>query len=504
VILAAASRASRRPASTLPLAITVLFALVSAFLIGFAEISRTAAWLSLIGTAPLIYALRHGGLLRVWFAIWLFAAAYSVGATWWLVQTGAGVGWMLLVMPLYLVLPVILPAVGIAILSSTVLRVIAFPFLWTATELLTRMIFLRLNWAIVGLPLADYPLLSQAAALFGPEAVSFVAASTGALLILLITLHGRERGWAALAAAAFVIALLGAGVLRTTAPDSGAKTFKIGLVQPAVPEDVIWTPQAREPFLGRMTNLIDSLWEDAPDVIVLPEGAVNGLVRYDKRLTDFVRSTVIRTHTPILFGSYDRQASQFYNVAIYIDPYNTVTTYRKIRLAPLIEYEPALLPYKRPSNWLRYTAGVERTVFSTVTGVRFSAMICLEDSLPDLAREFARSGAQLLFGLVSTQRYDGTSEHLQQLRRAQLVSISVGLPMVRCANSGISGSIDPFGHIEKSLPEGRPAAAVVDAQLLSLNTPYRITGDWPWFAAMLLVGFGIGLRSRFARTRDSR
>jgi len=226
-----------------------------------------------------------------------------------------------------------------------------------------------------------------------------------------------------------------------------------------------------------------------------------GLVRYDKRLTDFVRSTVIRTHTPLLFGSYDRQANRFYNVAIYIDPYNTVTTYQKIRLAPFVEYQPAVIPYRRPSDWLRYSAGVEPTVFSTITGLRFSAMICLEDSLPDLARDFARHGAQLLFGLVSTQRYDGTSEHLQQLRRAQLVSISVGLPMVRCANSGISCPIDAFGRIGKRLIEGRPAAAVVDAQLLNLNTPYRVTGDWPWLAAMLVVGYGIGLRSRFRRPR---
>lgn len=500
MIAAAAHRSGPASRTALPLGYTAVLALASAFLIGLAEVWRPAAWLSLIGTAPLLYALRRGGLLRVWFALWLFATVYSTAAMWWLVQTGAGVGWMLLIMPVYAAFPV-LPAAGVAMLSSSALRLIAFPFLWTASELLTRLIFLHLNWAILGLPLADYPAFVQAAALSGPEAASFVAVSTSALLVLLITLRGSELRRAALGAAAFLIAVLGGGLLRTAAPEPSAKTFKIGVVQPDVPEDVIWTPQARAPFLARMTNSIDLLREDNPDMMVLPEGAINGLVRYDKPLTDFVRSTVIRTHTPILFGSYDEQAGQFYNVAIYIDPYNTVTIYRKIRLAPFIEYEPAVLPYKRPSNWLRYTAGSDRTAFSTVTGERFSAMICLEDSLPDLAREFARNGAQLLFGLVSTQRYDGTREHLQQLRRARLVSIAVGLPMVRCANSGISCAIDPFGHVEKRLPEERPAAAVVDTQLLSLNTVYRVTGDWPWFTAMLLVGYGIGLRSRLARAR---
>ncbi|MGP0072241.1 MAG: apolipoprotein N-acyltransferase [Bryobacteraceae bacterium] len=272
-------------------------------------------------------------------------------------------------------------------------------------------------------------------------------------------------------------------------------------MQPAIPEDVIWTPQAREPFLARITNLINRVTADTPDVIVLPEGAINGLVRYDNRLTDFVRSTVIRTGTPLLFGSYDRQGDAFYNVAIYIDPHNTVTTYRKIRLAPLVEYEPRFFPYRRPSNWLRFTAGTERTVFSMLAGQRFSTMICLEDSMPELGRDFARAGSQLLVSLDSSERFDGTSEPLQQLRRARLTAIAAGLPMVRCANSGISCLINPLGRIEKMLREGRPEAAVVEARLLSLNTVYRITGDWPWLAAMLIAGFGIGLPRRLLLRR---
>jgi apolipoprotein N-acyltransferase len=275
-------------------------------------------------------------------------------------------------------------------------------------------------------------------------------------------------------------------------------------VQPDIPEDILWTPQVREPFLDRITGLIDDnlinrAKADAPDMIVLPEGAINGLVRYDNRLTDFVRSTVIRTHTPLLFGSYDRQGDAFFNAAIYIDPYKTVTTYHKIRLAPFVEYEPRYFPYRRPSNWLRYTAGTERTVFSTVAGWRFATMICLEDSMPELARDFALGGAQLLVGLVSTERFEGTSEPLQHLRRARLTAIAVGLPMARSANSGISCLINPLGRVVKMLDEGRPAAAVVNARLASFETVYRDTGDWPWFAGMLIAGFAIARVSRIAQ-----
>lgn len=475
--------------------------LTSAALIALAEVWPAIAWLSLFGFLPLLLAIRQGAFLRTWFQLWLFATAYTLGAMWWLVQTGAGVGWTLLAVPLYAAVPVLLPAVGLILSPAGSLRIVTFPFLWTAAEIFTRFIFLRLNWAIVGLPLADYPGLSQIASVLGPEGVSFVAAASSALVVLMITVKGRERKLAFVGAAVFGLALLALGIGRPAAAYYSAQPFKIGLVQPADPEDVIWTAQAREPFLARMDKLIDSLRARDPDMIVLPEGAVNGLVHYDQRLTNFVRSAVIRTRTPILFGSYDRDGSQFFNVAIFIDPYNTVATYRKIRLAPFVEYEPKVIPYRRPADWLRYTAGTEPTVFSTIAGQRFSAMICLEDSLPDLAREFARHGAQLLFGLISTQRYDGSSEHLQQLRRARLVAIAVGLPMARCANTGISCLIDPWGHILKRLPEGRAAAGVVDARLVNLNTIYRTTGDWVAFIAMLVVGFGVGAACR-ARSRS--
>jgi apolipoprotein N-acyltransferase len=446
----------------------------------------------------MLAALRNASFVRIWFSLWVCHGVYSILAMWWLRQTGSGVGWMLAVLPIYFAIPMLLPAAGLALAPAGPLRLLAFPFLWGAFEILARLIFLRLNWAIVGLPLADYPVLSQVASLAGPESLSFLAAAASVLLVLLVTLRGKQRGFAAAAGLVLTAAVVGFGLARSTGSTSGLRTLKLALVQPDIPQEVIWTPQNREPFLGRITDLINRTIADAPDVIVLPEGTVNGLVRYDPRLTDFVRSTVIRMRTPLLFGSFDRQGDAFFNAAFYIDPFNTVATYHKIRLAPFVEYEPAFLPFHRPSNWLRFTAGTEHTVFSTKGGQRFSTMICLEDSMPEVARDFARSGAQLLVGLVNTQQYLGTSEPLQHLRRARLTAIAVGLPMARCANSGVSCLINPLGQVEKMLDEGRPEAAVVNAPLLSLDTMYRRTGDWPWFTGMLLAGYAIALLSRVA------
>jgi apolipoprotein N-acyltransferase len=485
-----------------PLLYDVGLVLASAFLIALAQCWAAFAWLCLIGLVPLLVALRNSSFIRTWFNLWLFYCAYFIASVWWLRAAGGGMGWALAIVPFYFAVPFLIPAAGLALNSSWKVRLLAFPFLWTGLEFVVRLSFLRLNWTIVGLPLADYPLLSQVVSLCGPEGTTFVAASVNVLIVLLVMLEGKRRMLAGAGALALVAAVLGFGFLRAAGTGPGA-SFKLGLVQPDIPEEIVWTPQVREPYLGRLTSLIDRAKAGGPDVIVLPEGAINGLVRYDKRLTDFVRTTVTRTHTPLLFGSYDKQDNAFSNVAIYIDPFDTVTTYRKIRLAPLMEYEPAFFPFRRPANWLRFTAGTERTVFSTVTGYRFSTMICLEDSMPELARDFALRGAQFLMALVSTERFEGTSEPLQHFRRARLTAIAVGLPMVRCANSGISGWINPYGRVEKTLDAGRQEAVVVKAQLSSVETVYRSTGDWPWLGGMLIAGFAISTILRRYLLRDS-
>ena len=213
--------------------------LASAFLIALAQIWPPVAWLCLVGMIPLLIALETAGFARIWFSLWLFYCAYFVASVWWLVQIGGGVGWVLLLVPVYFALPFLVPALGLALAPAGPLRLLAFPFLWTAFEFLLRFVFLRLNWTIVGLPLADYPLLSQVASICGPEGVTFLAAWVNVLLLLLVTLRKRQRLLAAAGALGLTAAVLAVGFTRSVAPDSTEHTLKLGLVQPAIPEDVI-------------------------------------------------------------------------------------------------------------------------------------------------------------------------------------------------------------------------------------------------------------------------
>ena len=65
-------------------------------------------------------------------------------------------------------------------------------------------------------------------------------------------------------------------------------------------------------------------------------------------------------------------------------------------------------------------------------------------------------------------------------------SIEEGLPLVRVANTGISGVVDAYGRVIASLPLGMEG--VFDSQLPRSGpiTPYARAGD-AIFAGMLLI-----------------
>jgi apolipoprotein N-acyltransferase len=89
------------------------------------------------------------------------------------------------------------------------------------------------------------------------------------------------------------------------------------------------------------------------------------------------------------------------------------------------------------------------------------------------------------FGISS-----GPHQHFQQ---ARMLAVAEGLPLVRAANTGISGVIDPLGRIVNSLPLG--AEGVLDSRLPAAlpPTPYARFGD---SALIVFLVIGVFLVAR--------
>ncbi len=279
--------------------------------------------------------------------------------------------------------------------------------------------------------------------------------------------------------------------LALPAPADDGRSLHVAVIQTNIPRALKWDPAERPAMLRKIDGLIDRTLADGPDVIALPETAVAGFVRFEDDLTAWVKGAVVRTRRPLLFGSLDRAEKppfQLSNVAILITPYNTVTTYRKRRLLAVAEYLPRLGPL---SGWLArlrgdegaLTPGEEATLFRLADGTTFGTLICYEDGSAELARECAAAGAEALFALGNAMEFQGTSQPLQQLRRARLTAVAVGLPLVRCSNGGVSCVLDASGRLRATLTDEPGAlpleegARVLRVPLGGGETVYRRCGD---------------------------
>jgi apolipoprotein N-acyltransferase len=133
-----------------------------------------------------------------------------------------------------------------------------------------------------------------------------------------------------------------------------------------------------------------------------------------------------------------------------------------------------------------FNQGNVYTVFE-VKSIKFSNVICYESSIPNLLRKFVLNGAQF----ITIEANDGwlgkSSGPYQHFELAKLRAIENRVPIVRCANTGISGIIDPIGRVKQKVPLDQMKVFIADiipAQQITFYTQY---GDIFAFICVLLT-----------------
>jgi apolipoprotein N-acyltransferase len=458
----------------------------SAVLLGVAQDVRGAEALALIGFLPLALVLRPERLWKSWGLLAAFHVLYNLMTLWWMIFWGPGYYWVLLIICFYAVVTAGVPAV-----CCRLGGLLALPAGWALMELGVRDYLFRITWAVFGQALGDWPAVARVSSFAGPELLTFLCVACGVSGAVWLRPVGRVERILALVQGPGLLAAAVAAAYFTAPVSTTEGVLRIAVIQPDTAVESVRDAAGRDEFLRTLDRLIDRTLPERPDIIALPETAFPGLVRYDNALTEWVKGTVLRTRLPLLFGTFDREESdpnRAYNAAILVTPYGTVTTYRKTQLVPFGERVPDPWPFRKQlnaalGNVLEVYPGNEATVFRLADGRAFSTPLCSEEAAPDLAREFASSGAKLLVSLVNTARVKDTCQAMQQLRRARLTAAAVGLPLVRCASGGPSCVVTPDGQVRGALqgPDGKPVrgegAGVLEVRMGRVETLYRQFGD---------------------------
>jgi apolipoprotein N-acyltransferase len=261
---------------------------------------------------------------------------------------------------------------------------------------------------------------------------------------------------------------------------------RVGLVQGNVDQAQKWDPARASAIFTGYLEMTRQAIERGAQLVLWPESSTPFYFeeQQDRADADRLRQIARQTHVPILIGSDQIERSnppRYYNAAFLVrDDGTTGGVYRKMHLVPFGEY----VPFKRVLFFAAplveavsdFSEGTDPTLLAVGTH-RISTSICYEIVYPNLVRQFVTGGSELLTTITNDAWFGRTSAPYQHFAQASMRAVEAGRYLVRSANTGISGIVDPYGHVLARTAIYEPAVVVGEARFLRTTTIYARIGD---------------------------
>jgi len=168
-----------------------------------------------------------------------------------------------------------------------------------------------------------------------------------------------------------------------------------------------------------------------------------------------------------------------------------VRKYDKIHLVPFGERIPYddVFPFlgKVDFGQANFGTGKERTVFH-LNDDKFSVLVCFESIFPELVRSFKVEGANFFVNITNDEWFGRSAAPYQHAYMAVFRAVENRASIARCANTGISMLIDPWGRVTLKSGLFTREAPVGRIKLVSGETFFTRHGFlllWPFVGVAL-------------------
>jgi apolipoprotein N-acyltransferase len=201
---------------------------------------------------------------------------------------------------------------------------------------------------------------------------------------------------------------------------------------------------------------------------------------------------------PSATARQDRQSSSYYdvyNTGIQLNK-NGISYYHKSKLVPGVERMPFPALFKPLESLAINLGGTmgslgtqdDRSVFfSHDKNVGIAPVICYESAYSDYVTGYVRNGANLIFIITNDGWWDNSPGHKQHLAYARLRAIETRREIARCANTGISCFVTPYGEIEQATPYWEEAAISKNVTPNNQQTLFVKFGDLISYSSAFLA-----------------
>lgn len=404
--------------------------------------------------------------------------------------------------------------------------------LWVALEMVRARLLTGFPWSLLGGSQATILPLVQLASVTGVYGISFVVAWGSVALVLtglLVTRQPARRHllWGELLAPALALTgvwLWGVSELWRKIEAPPGPSLKVALIQPAVPQTLIWDSREDDYRFRKLLALSRAALTNHPDLLIWPEAAVPGMLRYDTNIFQAVTNLAVTHRVWMIIGSDDAEPDatdrpRYLNSAFLVSPTGELLDrYSKRHLVIFGEYVPLAkwLPFLKkltPVNegfapgsapgQFRFQVGLSNDI-----PVQAGLSICFEDVFPELARDSVESGTDFLLNLTNDGWFKESAAQYQHAANAVFRAVETGRPLVRCTNNGRSCWVDAAGRLrpmqEFFAGEKQDIYAesfrIAQVPLTSAKAPltfYHRHGDWFGWSCMGAVGIlALAMRRR--------
>ena len=190
----------------------------------------------------------------------------------------------------------------------------------------------------------------------------------------------------------------------------------------------------------------------------------------DSYTVNWIGARAAGMKAPQLVGAIMQDDGRSYVRAVLFSAQGKVEGfYTKRQLVPFGEFVPLRSVLERYVRVLgkmgEFEPGPEEQAPLTVSGAEIGPLICYESIFPALSRTATASGAKVLVNLTNDGWYLDTSAPYQHFAANVFRAVENRRPLVRAANTGISGWIDRWGIVRYASELNTPAVLAFDIPL---------------------------------------
>ena len=384
------------------------------------------------------------------------------------------------------------------------------PAIWVSFEYIRTYLLSGFPWGLIGYSQFECLHLIQVADIFGVSGVSYLIVLCNAAIFIKL-LHSTKMTWQQnyiskthaygsiiYLTLIFALVILYGHIRITTLDDiiSSYPSSKFSIIQGNIDQSIKWDPTYIKTSEIKYLKLSINEKKNNPDLIIWPETALTFYFERDARRAKTIKKVIKALDTNFLIGSpcsfkNNKGIFKDFNSAYLVSPEAKILDrYDKVHLVPFGEY----IPYKK---WLPFFDKFVEGENDYISGKKIDPIkwgkynicvqICYEIIFPNPCRELVKDDSQIIINITNDAWFGKTSGSYQHFSFAIFRAVENRRSLVRAANTGISGFIDPVGLIIASTQIFKNETMTHPAVLSDYNSFYTRFGDIFSITCLVLV-----------------